>query len=98
MLRNNGPTKARSHLTAFVSDDEGTSWQGGLMLDERIGVSYPDGVQAADGTIYIVHDYDRAGEGVVYMATFCEEDVRAGRPVTDKVRLHVEVSRLRQKR
>jgi len=29
------------------------------------------------------------------MATFREEDVRARRPVTDKVRLRVEIDRLR---
>ena len=95
LVRNNGLTKARSHLTAFVSDDDGKSWSGGLLLDERVGVSYPDGVQAEDGTIYIVHDYDRAGEGVIYMVTFREQDVRAGKPVTDAVRLGVEISRLR---
>jgi hypothetical protein len=95
MVRNNGPTAARSHLTAFVSDDDGATWEGELMIDEREGVSYPDGVQAKDGTVYLVHDYDRAGEGVIYMATFREEDVRAGRPVTDRSHLGVEISRLR---
>ena len=98
LVRNDGPTAARSHLTAFISDDDGATWQGGLMIDEREGVSYPDGVQAEDGTIYLIHDYDRAGEGVIYMATFLEEDVRAGRLATDKVRLGVEVSRLRDGR
>ena len=51
----------RSHLTAFVSKDDGRSWEGGLMLDERGGVSYPDGQQTADGTIYITYDFDRTG-------------------------------------
>ena len=94
-VRNNGPTGARSHLTAFVSDDDGASWSEGLLLDAREGVSYPDGVQAADGRIYIIHDYDRAGEGVIQMAVFREEDVRAGKPVSPDARLGVEISRLR---
>ena len=34
---------SRSHLTAYVSKDDGKTWSGGLMLDERQGVSYPDG-------------------------------------------------------
>jgi len=95
MVRNNGPDAKRSHLTAFVSDDDGETWQGGLLIEERVGVSYPDGVQAPDGTIYLVHDFDRAGEGVISMAKFREEDVRAGRPVSEGTNLRVEVSGLR---
>jgi hypothetical protein len=46
MVRHNPPTIAiRSHLTAYLSDDDGRSWHGGLLLDERNGVSYPDGVE-----------------------------------------------------
>ena len=95
MVRNNGPDAKRSHLTAFVSEDDGETWQGGLLIEERVGVSYPDGVQAADGTVYLIHDFDRAGEGVISMAKFREEDVRAGKPVSDGANLRVEVSRLR---
>ncbi|MCA9051987.1 MAG: exo-alpha-sialidase, partial [Planctomycetaceae bacterium] len=39
----------RSHLTAWVSRDDGRTWNGGLLLDERSGVSYPDGQQTPDG-------------------------------------------------
>ena len=95
MVRNNGPDGKRSHLTAFVSDDDGATWQGGLLIEERVGVSYPDGIQAPDGTIYLIHDFDRAGEGVIAMAKFREEDVRAGKPVSEAADLHIEVSRLR---
>ena len=38
----------RSHLTAFISEDDGHTWLGGLLLDERSGVSYPDGQQSQD--------------------------------------------------
>ena len=81
---------------AFISDDDGKTWQGGLMIDERDDVTYPDGVQAEDGTIYLVYDYHRTPEGIIHMATFREEDVRAGKPVTDKVRLRVLIDRLPQ--
>ena len=30
---------------SFVSDDDGRRWTSGLLLDERMNVSYPDGVQ-----------------------------------------------------
>jgi hypothetical protein len=84
----------REKLMAFVSDDDGATWQGGLMLDERDDVTYPDGVQASDGTIYVVYDHNRTPDGEVLLATFTEEDVRAAKPVTDKVRLRVEIDRL----
>lgn len=64
------------------------------MIDEREKVTYPDGVQAEDGTIYIIYDYNRTPEGVVLMATFTEDDVRAAKPVTNRIRPRVEVARL----
>lgn len=103
LVRNDAPTgSARTHLTAFLSDDDGATWKGGLVLDDRES-SYPDGVQAEDGTIYVIYDHQRytlnregrEGVGAVLMAVFREDDVRAGRPVTDQSRLRVDVTRLR---
>jgi len=97
LLIKHGPLNQRTkreQLTAYVSDDDGKTWQGGLMLDEREDVTYPDGVQAEDGTIYVIYDYKRTPEGAVLMATFKEEDARAGKPVSGKVRLRMEVDRL----
>lgn len=68
----------RSHLTAFISKDDGSSWLGGLLLDERNGVSYPDGQQSQDGTIHIIYDYSRTKDREILMATFTEEDVING--------------------
>ncbi|MEO2020033.1 MAG: sialidase family protein [Fuerstiella sp.] len=56
--------------------DEGKTWSGGLMIDEREDVTYPDGVQADDGRIYIIYDHQRTPLGEVLLATFSEEDVR----------------------
>ena len=77
--------EARSHLTAFLSDDEGESWKGGLLLDERHGVSYPDGFQSEDGRIFIQYDYKREC-GEILLATFTEADVLAGTNVSGEVR------------
>lgn len=85
LLVKNGPIDkkiGRSHMTAFISSDEGQSWKGGLIIDERNGVSYPDGFQAPDGSIYIIHDRERDKEREVLMAKFTEADVLAKEFVT----------------
>lgn len=97
LLVKHGPIDERTRrekLMAFVSDDDGKTWQGGLMLDEREDVTYPDGVQAADGRIFLVYDHRRTPLGEVLVAVFTEADVRAGKPVSDRVRLKGEVARL----
>lgn len=70
--------KTRSHLTAYISSDEGASWQGRLTLDERKGVSYPDITQGEDGRIYCIYDYSRRDEMEILMAVFTEEDILRG--------------------
>jgi len=82
----------RRDLTAFVSDDEGRTWIGGLLLDARAGVSYPDGDIAPDGTIFVVHDRDRLTSREILVSTFTEGDVRARRDVSGRVRLCEVVS------
>ena len=70
--------EGRSKLKAFVSEDEGHTWKGGLLLDERKGISYPDGFQAPDGRIYISYDRNRSTDGEILMARFTEEEVLTG--------------------
>lgn len=82
----------RSHLTAFVSTDDGRTWTGGLPLDERNGVSYPDGQQTPDGLIRVIYDFSRTKERHILTATFREEDAAAGRDVSGAVRLRSLVS------
>lgn len=60
---------------AFLSDNEGKTWSRGLLLDERPGVSYPDGQQDGDGEIYMIYDYDRRGEQKILMTSFHEGDI-----------------------
>jgi hypothetical protein len=82
----------RSHLAAFLSKDDGMTWTGGLMLDERTNVSYPDGDESADGRIFIVYDRNRKAEREVLVATFTEADVAAGRLVDQKSALRLVVT------
>lgn len=71
-------TPKRSHLRAFISADDGKTWQGGLLLDERLKISYPDGFESKDGYIYISYDRCRSTEGEILLARFTVEDVLKG--------------------
>lgn len=86
--------RTRSHLTAQISTDYGATWNSGLLLDERSGVSYPDGVQDKDGLIWITYDHDRQGTGDILLAKFKEEDVAAGRDVSGSVTLRQVINKL----
>lgn len=94
MVRHNLPSgKVRSHLTAYLSGDEGETWNSSLLLDERSAVSYPDGVQAPDGRIYIIYDRERTAAREILMATFSEDDVRNGAAISPRTRLRVCVNK-----
>ena len=89
LLVNHRHFVSRNNLTAMISDDEGRTWNEGLLLDERSQVSYPDVKQTADGSIYIVYDrergahynpdvdYTNAAREILY-AKVTEADIRAG--------------------
>jgi predicted neuraminidase len=84
--------KTRSHLIARLSEDEGGTWRSGLMVDPRPGVSYPDGVQGSDGTIYLIYDYARHEDKQILMATFTEEDILRREWASDCARRRVLVN------
>lgn len=95
LLVKHGPLQqqtGRSHLTAYLSRDDGQSWSGGLLLDERNQVSYPDGVLGPDGSIVLIYDYERTGAKQILMAVFTEVDVAAGKVVSAQARLRVTVN------
>lgn len=73
-----GSWAGRSHLTAWLSEDDGSTWIGGLLLDERKNVSYPDGTQDAAGNIYVIYDRERLKYRDILWAKFREEDILAG--------------------
>lgn len=90
LLVKNGPIDkdvGRKELTAYLSDDEGATWKGGLLLDARRGATYPNGGQHPDGRIFLVHDQDRYGIQNVVLDIFTEADVLAGKIVSPKSKL-----------
>lgn len=93
LLVNHVDFQGRNNLMAKLSFDDGRTWTGGLMLDERSQVSYPDGKQAEDGTIYISYDYERYGSRQILMAVFTEQDILAGHCISPQSRLRVQISR-----
>lgn len=92
----NGPVDERtdrSRMTAYLSDDDGQTWYGGLVLDERNEVSYPDATQADDGTIFVIYDRSRYKEKEILLARFSEEDIIAGTCISDKAMMRTIVNK-----
>jgi len=88
----------RVQLSAWLSEDEGRTWSGGLVIDERKGISYPDGFQSPDGTIFISYDRNRATDGEILMARFREEDVLAKKMISEQAKLRMLISRPQAKK
>lgn len=65
----------RSGLTAFVSPN-GSTWTGGLVLDQRTVISYPDTAELPDCTIVVSYDHQRTALGEILIARFTESDIR----------------------
>lgn len=77
MVRHAG--MVRSHLTAYLSEDDGRTWGNGLLIDERGGVSYPDAIEGPPGEIRLIYDYNRKTvEKHILMTVLHEDDVLRG--------------------
>jgi hypothetical protein len=105
LLINHYAFTGRSHLTAMLSEDDGKTWPYTLLLDERTNVAYPDGVEAADGYIYITYDRERgclrksmaevmADAREILMAKITEADIMAGRLTDPGSKLKHIISKL----
>ncbi len=84
--------KGRSHLTAYLSRDEGRTWEGGLLLDKR-ECSYPFACETDDCTIYTSYERNRWKQPEILMARFTEEDILAGRAVSDRAVFRVLINK-----
>ena len=90
LVKNGSPAERlqkRTHMSAWLSEDEGQTWKGGLLLDERNAVSYPDGFESPDGLIHILYDWNRHTDAEILLAKFREADVLAGKVVSQDAKL-----------
>ncbi len=98
LLLNHYNFTGRNNLTAMLSEDDGKTWKGFLVIDERNDVSYPDCAEGEDGYIYIVYDRERGAflkslkdclgkAREILMAKVTEEDILAGKIVNKGSRL-----------
>jgi len=96
LVKNGSPNERltkRSHMSAWLSDDDGQSWKGGLILDDRHSVSYPDGFQSPDGMIHILYDWNRHTDAEILMAKFRVQDVLACQIVSPDAKLLMPVNK-----
>lgn len=105
LLINHHRFAGRNNLKAMISRDDGKTFEGYLMLDERADVSYPDAVEGSDGFIYVVYDRERGAKydpkfnydyhaREILMAKITEEDILAGSLVNSDSRLKITVNKL----
>lgn len=85
--------KLRTDMTAFLSDDDGLTWKGGLLLDGRDHVSYPDAIESEDGVLYIIYDRERRDAKEILLARVREADILAGKVVAAGSRLQLLVNK-----
>ncbi len=105
LLVNHVNFTGRNNLTAMLSRDDGVTWEGGLLLDGRDNVSYPDFTESPDGFIYVIYDRERgcfksslaeaqADAREILFAKITEADILAGTLVTEGSELQKLVHRL----
>lgn len=85
----------RRKMTAYLSTDDGKTWGYSLLLDNYI-TSYPDFYQTDDGTIYILFDKNRYGEGGIRLCVLTEEDIKAGEFCSENAKQLIVITKIRK--
>lgn len=94
----------RNGIGCWLSEDDGESWLGPLVLDERKQLSYPDAVERG-GVITVIYDRERGGFAQnreeaercareILLARVTEEEILRGRVTDERSFLKRTVSKL----
>jgi predicted neuraminidase len=75
LLVNHHCSSSRTNLRATLSEDDGLTWKGDLLVDDRASVTYPNATEGEDGTLYVVYDRERGQEREILLTVFREEDI-----------------------
>ena len=105
LLINHHRFAGRNNLKAMISRDDGKTFEGYLLLDERSDVSYPDVVEGSDGFIYVVYDRERGAKynpefnydyhaREILMAKITEEDILNGSLINPESQLKMPVNKV----
>ena len=79
LLVTNDDAQKRCKMTAFLSEDDGLTWEKKLLLDEREETSYPAGCVCPDGMIYVAYDFNRRTDREICFAELTEKNIRDGK-------------------
>ena len=81
---NHDTIEDRKLMTAFISKDKGDTWEESkLLLDERNMVSYPMVDLDKQGNVVVVYDMGRETNREIRIARFNDQDIFAGRIITE---------------
>ena len=86
-------TTTRTNLMAFLSVDDGKTWEHSLMIDDRTVIAYPDAGIDDQGNIYVIYDRNRSVQQEIRMSVFNESDIIAGEFVSNVAKNRVLISK-----
>ena len=92
LIYHDNTTALRANLTVALSEDGGKTWSHKIEIESALGCSYPDAVQASDGTIYIIYDLNRYSTKKIALAKITVEDIKAGSIVSDNSALGLTIN------
>ena len=92
LIYHDNTTALRANLTVALSEDGGKTWSHKIEIESASACSYPDAVQASDGTLYITYDLNRYSTKKIALARITVEDIKAGSIVSDNSVLRLTIN------
>ncbi len=64
-------------IYAYLSEDDGATWYGGICIDSRMEAATPEVAQTPDGRIHVIYSCDPLRKGEVMLATLTDAEIDA---------------------